>query len=75
MDFGAPNMQYIAFNTLYLHTQKCQFILTNAYKSMFLQHQHNMQSIQTLAHAIFQARKMTFTSFQRCKCFCQLSHI
>jgi len=42
---------------------------------MFLQHQHNMQSIQTLAHAIFQARKMTFTSFQRCKCFCQLSHI
>ena len=42
LDFGAPNMHYIVFNTQYLYLKRCRFILTNVYKSMFLQRQHNV---------------------------------
>jgi len=41
---------------------------------MFLQHQHNICR-QTLTFAMSQARKWLFPSFQRCKCFRQLTHI
>ena len=35
LDVGAPNTQYIAFNTYYLCKQKHRSILTNAYESIF----------------------------------------
>jgi len=47
-----------------LYKQSSRFILTNVYKTIFLQHQHNqhkIQSRQTLAFAIFQARKKNFS--------------
>jgi len=75
LEFDAPNIQYIAFYRWYLYKQKRQFISTNVYKSMFLQHQHNKYSRETSAFSTFQARKMTFACFLRCKCFCQRSHI
>jgi len=33
------------------------------------------QRIKLTAFAMFQARKMTFPSFQICKCFCQLKRM
>jgi len=53
--FGPPNpglwgpqLQYIAFNTYYLYKHKGPFVFKNVYKSMFLQHQHNIWSRHTI---------------------------